>query len=132
MYEHHWQDTHARGRDAALGGDFTYVMHVAAEAGCVKCVNDLLRANAGCADELVRNGGTSGWCAAAWAEWGVKQAVKEGDFERAALCRGLHDHLERMKVEGVQAVLDMVECEGNDSYVDDDDEVEDVLPLGDM
>ena len=114
VYDHHWEDTHGRGRDAALSGDFSYVLRAAAEAGCAKCVFAILSANPGSAEELVSSEGAGGWDAAAWAEWGVKQALKAGDTERAGMCRDLQDHLERMRVEGVHAVLGEFESETTD------------------
>ena len=125
--DHHWKDLHGRGQDAALAGDFSYVARAAAEAGCRKCVFDTLNADPGRAEEMVFSEGTGGWDAAAWADWGVVQAIKAGDIERARMRRALQDHLERMRYDGVFAVLGEFESEYLDSNPDDDEEDEDGL-----
>ena len=130
--EHHWKDVHGRGRAAAAGGDFCCVLHAAAEAGCAKCVYDLLYADLGRADVLVASQGSSGWDAAAWAEWGAKKADTAGDAERAELCRGLQVHFERMKEEGVRDVLAEVEAELSESHSADGTDHQHLPALEDM
>ena len=125
--DHHWKDTHGRGQDAALAGDFSYVLRVAAEAGCHKCVFDILHADPGRAEEMVFSQGSGGWDAAAWADWGVGQAIIAGDIERSRMRRVLQDHLERMRCDGVFAVLGEFEPEYLDSNRDDHEEHEDGL-----
>ena len=128
VYDHRWKDAHGRGQDAALTGDFSYVLRVAAEAGCQKCVFETLNAHPGRAEEMVFSQGSGGWDAIAWADWGKTQALKAGDTERAHMCEVLQDHLERMRVDGVFAVLGEFESEYLDSNPDDDEEDEDGLP----
>ena len=124
--DHHWKDVHGRGQDAALTGDFSYVVRAAAEAGCQKCVFDTLNAHRERAEEMVFSEGAGGWDAAAWAGWGTKQALKSGDFARARMCEALQENLERMRDEGVFVVLR--ECDSDylsenfESNPDDDEE----------
>ena len=126
VYDHHWKDVHGRGQDAALTGDFSYVVRVAAEAGCQKCLFDILNADRDRAEEMVFSEGTGGWDAAEWAAWGKTQALKAGDIERARMCEDLQDHLERMRAEGVFAVLGEFDSdylsENLESNPDDDEE----------
>ena len=55
------------------------------------------------------------------------QAIIAGDIERSRMCRGLQDHLERMRYDGVFAVLGEFEPEYLGSNPDDHEEHEDGL-----
>ena len=131
VYEHHWKDVHGRGQHAALRGDFSYVLRTAAEAGCRKCVFDILNAHPERAQEMVLSEGTSGWDAAEYASWGKKQALIAGDIEHARTCEVLQDHLERMRIDGVFAFFASEYFSENLGFKSEDDDVgEDALPSG--
>ena len=130
VYEHHWEGVHDRGQAAALAGDYSPILRVAAEAGCQDCVLALLRLDP--TDEgMLRNTGRGGWDAAGWADWGATQAAKAGDQDRFKECTKLEDLLERMKSEGLQAVLGEIDYERSELSQDaacDDFEVLAPLP----